>query len=190
MSIVASAPRTPVVRLLGRDDLDALLALAHGSGLPTLADADHVAAMLAHRGVLGAHEEDALIGCACLELDVAKAYVDPAFERRMLPLPNAYLCGAYVQPSHRARGIGGRLYASRFAIAQQRTSGAVVVELLGTGTPGSIHPHTRAGARWYRRAGFGVLGHSVDADGGQVLGWPQPHVNEQGRDHAPTAARS
>ena len=181
MTIVLPAPAAIAIRVLDREAACDLEALALGSGLPTLEDRAHLLDLLACRGVLGAFAGDQLVGCACVARDVAKPYLDTEGRRRPLPLPNAYLCGAYVRAGRRQQGVGAALYAARLHLARRWTSGAVVVELLGAGVPGSIHPGTLAGWRWYRRADFTMLGHTVDPDGGPVLGWPPPPQPTGGR---------
>jgi GNAT superfamily N-acetyltransferase len=148
-------------------DEPALLELTAGSDLPSLAEAASVRRLLREGVVVGAVTDGRLVGCACIARDVSKRYVDHHGQRAALPLPNTYLCGAFVAADARGAGIGSRLYATRLALAP--ATRPVVVELLGTGAPWSVHPETRAGYRFHLRAGFAVIGYSVDADRGAVL---------------------
>jgi GNAT superfamily N-acetyltransferase len=160
------------IRRLGVLDVPALLRLASGSDLPTLTCTTRLLRLLLEQTVLGAFLGGELAGCACVERDVEKRYVDDGGYQRWFPLPNAYLCGAYVSPRQRGRGIGNRLYASRLALARDTLRGTAVVELIGSGQPRSVRADALVGLRFYLREGFVIAGHSIDADGGLVVAAP------------------
>jgi GNAT superfamily N-acetyltransferase len=176
----APAPTIPAsVRVLRTSDLCCFTRLAELSDLPTFQNRMGLGRLLRTAVVLGAFAGTELVGCACLDHDVVKQYISVGGRLTSFPVPNVYLCGAFVRPDRRREGIGTRLYARRLELARSLTSGAVIVELLGTGDPGSVHPDSESALRIYERAGFHPLGHSIDPDAGVVLMWPPSQPDQR-----------
>ena len=167
------------IRVLHASDLPSFTRLAELSRLPTLQNRAETVRLLRTEVVLGAFAGGELVGCACLDQGVAKLYNAVDGELTPFPLPNVYLCGAFVRPDRRREGIGTCLYARRLELARTLTSGAVVVELLGTGDPGSVHPDSESALRIYKRARFDLLGHSIDGDAGMVLARAPSQPNQR-----------
>jgi GNAT superfamily N-acetyltransferase len=144
--------------------------LAALSGLPSLEDDAHRRFLLRHGIVIGAVGLSGdLIGCCCIELCATHSYVQLSGRTVPMPLPNAYLCGAFVHPAHRGRGIGSMIYARRLEVATRSGAGFIVVEILGDGTPYSVSRGARPGLFFHVRAGFAVDGYSPAEDRGPVL---------------------
>jgi GNAT superfamily N-acetyltransferase len=176
----APAPTIPAsVRILRTSDLCCFTRLAELSDLPTFQNGMGLGHLLRTAVVLGAFAGTELVGCACLDHDVVKQYISVNGRLTSFPVPNVYLCGAFVRPDHRREGIGTHLYARRLELARALTSGAVIVELLGTGDPGSVHSDSESALRIYERAGFHPLGHSIDPDAGVVLMWPPSQPDQR-----------
>jgi GNAT superfamily N-acetyltransferase len=110
-----------------------------------------------------------VIGCCCIEPCTTLDYVHRSGRIVSLPLPNAYLCGSFVHPAHRGRGIGTMLYAKRLGIVEASHVEFVALEILGSGAAYSVSPGARPGISFHLRAGFTVDGYSLDEDRGPVL---------------------
>jgi GNAT superfamily N-acetyltransferase len=156
------------IRLLGDDDVGAFSLLAARSGLPGLRAPDEIVGAVGCL-MLVAVADGELLGCAGMRPDVVHPYIRRTGELAAFPTPNVYLFGAYVTPAARGRGVGGLLYRRRLALAELLTAGTLVVELLGDGSPDSVHPDTVPGLHFHTSAGFREVGWSPDPDGGTVL---------------------
>lgn len=162
------------IETLHNDQLMELLALCRNSNLPTLSDGSKLASILAHprERVFGAYINNELVGCSCLIFNEQKTYIrDNAV--RTFPTHNICLCGTYVNPTYRGAGIGNRLYASRLAVALELKILPLIVELMGDGTRGSVHPETIPGYNFHLNNGFEELGYSTDHDAGKILIYPK-----------------
>jgi GNAT superfamily N-acetyltransferase len=110
-----------------------------------------------------------VIGCCCIEPCMTLDYVHRSGRIVSLPLPNAYLCGSFVHPAHRGRGIGTMLYAKRLRVVEASRVEFVALEILGAGAAYSVSPGARPGISFHLRAGFTIDGYSLDEDRGPVL---------------------
>jgi hypothetical protein len=165
------------IRTLGVDDaydVESFRILAAESGLPGLADLDEVLCSPGFAMLL-AETPTGLMGCAGLRLNAEHQYVS-GDSTHTFAQPNVMLFGAYVRPQARGIGIGGLLYRRRLALAEQMHTVTTIVELLGDGTPGSVHADTRPGLGFHLAAGFIRIGHSPDPDGGLVLARTEVHA--------------
>jgi GNAT superfamily N-acetyltransferase len=170
----STATATPQVHLLGPKEMAGFCSMARESGLPGLA---HPGRIVTTPGclMLLAVDSGELLGCAGLRLDVVHSFIHDGRVRE-LPLPNVYLFGAYVHPQARGRGVGGLLYRRRLALAELVDNGITIVEMLGDGSPNSVHPRTGPGLRFHLGAGFHPIGYSPDPDGGVVLARAEVHT--------------
>ena len=110
-----------------------------------------------------------LVGCGLIGENLQKPYCDGKRKLRV-PVPNLYFFGAYVLPQYRGFGVGTHLCATRLEFAQQYFARRpIVIEILGTGAPGSVHADARPGLHFYLCHGFIRHGYSVDADAGAVI---------------------
>lgn len=156
------------IRELRSENLTELLRLAVHSNLPTLHNPTVLQRYLDSEIVFGGFLRGELISCCCIESDVRKKYRSGMGEREF-PLPNLYFCGAFVLPRYRGCGIGEKMYAHRLNVVRRCRAATIIVELLGDGTPSSVHPDTQCGYRFYLRNGFQELGYSIDVDQGKIV---------------------
>jgi ribosomal protein S18 acetylase RimI-like enzyme len=144
--------------------------LAAMSGLPSLNQDAHRLRLLQHGVVIAAlGRAGDVIGCCCIKPCIVLSYVHLSGRILSLPLPNAYLCGAFVHPAYRGRGIGSMVYAKRLELVEASGVKFIAVEILGEGVPYSLSPGARPGFFFHIRAGFTVNGYSIDKDRGPVL---------------------
>jgi GNAT superfamily N-acetyltransferase len=147
-----------------------LAPLATMSGLHSLDEAVHRQSLL-HRGVvfaaLGPTGE--VIGCCCLEPSASRSYVNLSGRIVSLPPCNLYLCGTFVHPAHRGRGIGHALYSKRLELVETSGAELAAVEILGAGVAYSLNHDARPGFYFHTRAGFTVDGYSLEEDRGPML---------------------
>jgi ribosomal protein S18 acetylase RimI-like enzyme len=167
----AARPAEPVTigRLTLADEVR-FAALAAMSGLPSL-DQDARRRLLLQDGVVIAALDPIgdVIGCCCIKPCTVLSYVHLSGRILSLPVPNAYLCGAFVHPSYRGRGIGSMVYAKRLELVKASGVKFIAVEILGEGSAYSVSPGARPGFFFHIRAGFSVDGYSLDKDRGPVL---------------------
>lgn len=143
--------------------------LASMSGLPTLSQDTH-RRLLQHGVVIAALDSVGdVIGCCCIKPCTVLSYVHLSGRTLSLPLPNAYLCGTFVHPAYRGRGIGRMVYAKRLELVEASGVKLIAVEILGEGAAYSLSPGARPGFFFHIRAGFTVDGYSLDEDRGPVL---------------------
>jgi len=156
-------------RQLAPADEARFAALAAMSGLPSLTGDRHW--QLLRRGIVIAALGSAsdVIGCCCVEPCAVRSYVHRSGRVVSLPLPNAYLCGAFVHPAYRGRGIGNMIYGKRLELVEASGVEFVAVEILGRGVAYSLSPGARPGLSFHIRAGFTLDGHSLEQDRGPVL---------------------
>ena len=112
------------------------------------------------------------VGCCCADRGVVRGYLDVRHQIHQLPLPNLYLCGAFVLPGYRGLGVGQTLYRTRLSWASSQVDLPIFVEINGNGKPFSVHPDALPGWRFHQRAGLDVIGYSVCPDRGPVLARP------------------
>jgi GNAT superfamily N-acetyltransferase len=174
--ISRARPRPPLsaepltLRRLALADDARLAALAAMSGLHTL-DEDARRRFLLRRGLVLAAllPGGDVIGCCCVEPHAARCYVHISGRIVSLPPSNAYLCGTFVHPAYRGRGIGGLLYSKRLELVEASGVECAAVEILGDGMPYSVSPSARPGLSFHRRVGFAVHGYSLEKDHGPML---------------------
>lgn len=166
-----AGPAEPVtVGRLTLADEARLAALAAMSGLPTLNQDAHRRRLLRHGVVIAALDSVGdVIGCCCIKPCTVLSYVHLSGRILSLPLPNAYLCGTFVHPAYRGRGIGSMVYARRLELVEASGVPFIAVEILGEGAAYSLSPGARPGFFYHIRAGFTVDGYSLDEDRGPVL---------------------
>jgi GNAT superfamily N-acetyltransferase len=110
-----------------------------------------------------------VIGCSCIEPCATRGYTNLSGRTVSLPLPNAYLCGTFVHPAHRSRGIGKILYAKRLELVEASGLDFAAVEILGEGVAYSLSAGARPGFVFHTQTGFSVDGYSLEEDRGPVL---------------------
>ena len=158
-----------VVRDLTAADAVQFHELGASSSLHSLINPDRRAELLASGQIIGAFDGRELIGCACVQTDVGCQYIDIERLVRNVPIPNVYLCSAFVRSDRRGLGIGSRLYAARLNAVLSYRKPCVVVEILGTGLPLATSAGAVAGYLFHLAEGFRVVGYSPDEDHGPVL---------------------
>ena len=147
-----------------------LAPLAAMSGLHSLGENAHRRLLLQRGVVLAALSFTGdIIGCCCVEPRSIRSYVHLSGRIVSLPPNNAYLCGTFVHPAHRGRGIGRTLYSKRLGLVEASDIEFVAVEILGQGTPYSLSPGARPGFSFHTRAGFAIDGYSLEEDRGRML---------------------
>jgi GNAT superfamily N-acetyltransferase len=147
-----------------------LATIGEMSGLRSLYDDKH-RRMLLKRGVVLAAVGSAgdVVGCCCIEPCAIRSYTHLSGCVVSLPLPNAYLCGTFVHPEHRGRGIGNMLYEKRLELVEASGIAFAAVEILGEGLAYSLSLGARPGFVFHIRTGFAVDGYSLEEDHGPVL---------------------
>lgn len=127
---------------------------------------------LAQRGIranqhliLAVGDDDQILGCTSYISDTVHPFA--GFRQAREEIAGTLLCSTEVAAGHRGRGIGSRLYQERLRIVGR--SAPLVLEILGTGTAGSVDRLASRGLKWHVDRGFRVMGHSLECDHGLVL---------------------
>jgi GNAT superfamily N-acetyltransferase len=116
--------------------------------------------------VFGAVQAGAVVGVTSLMTGLARDFED--HEGMPAKLVATYLCSTEVAAELRGHGIGSLLYSARLEVAKSE-SASMLLEILGSGRPGSVAPGARNGLRWHLRRGFSIIGASLEPDRGPVL---------------------
>ncbi|WP_369408817.1 GNAT family N-acetyltransferase [Herbidospora mongoliensis] len=124
--------------------------------------------MAEHRVFFFAIHRNEIVGCTSYVEGRNTRYLDHSGSMRTVE--GVYLCSSEVLPRFRGFGIGGLLYRRRLRECQISWPSAVL-EVLGTGSPRSVHHLAMPGFSWHLSRGFHVIGHSCDEDLGPVLRW-------------------
>jgi GNAT superfamily N-acetyltransferase len=163
------------VRVLETGDSAQFHELGSHSTLESLLNPGRRNELLTSGQIFGAFEGRELVGCACLQPDKRCRYLGSGPELYEVPVPNVYLCSAFVRSDCRGLGVGKRLYSERLRAAISYKKPCLVVEILGAGTPSTPHHGARAGYLFHLARGFRVVGFSPDHDHGPVLVRYEPH---------------
>lgn len=108
-----------------------------------------------------------VIGCTGLIRDHQLMFRDS--RGGLSNMVGGYFCSTEVAMEWRGSGVGAALYAQRLQLAEVSVECALV-EILGDGRPGTVHPLSVRGLLWHRARGFEVLGQTLDVDAGPILG--------------------
>jgi GNAT superfamily N-acetyltransferase len=156
------------VRSMTESDVDMFSIFVSGSGLPTFSAPESVGEVFRRGHVFLALCNGEIAGCTCIKRDVAKRFESDQ-HIKCFPIPNIFFCGTYVAPNRRGLGIGELLYRFRLKFAQTHFRAPIFVEMLGNGSPNSVHKETLKGYRFHIRNGFKEVGFSIDDDKGTIL---------------------
>ncbi|MER6128050.1 hypothetical protein ABT173_36850 [Streptomyces sp. NPDC001795] len=127
---------------------------------------------------------DRVIGCTSWYESCRRSYVD--LDGVTVQPTSVYLCSSEVLPEYRGMGVGGMLYEQRLADCSREDAPApaLMVEILGRGTPMSVDDGARPGLVWHLAHGFEIVGYSQEEDAGPVLARAVPTADASRRDAA------